>query len=321
MDSAGNVAVGEGALATDATDGFLYVPGTEGVPDGTPTAYTGRSPVVADLNNNQLYFYTNSAWQSPREKLQGNRTYYVRTDGSDSNTGLVDSSGGAFLTIQHAVDVAYGLDWSIYDVTIQVGTGTYVEDFITIKGPNPGSGEFTLVGDTDTPTNVELTITDGVSIEQSALVNFGGFAFVDEGGLQITRYSRLTMIGSCDFGDCTGDGHIRIDGGAFSTEEDYSISGDCDAHIVMEYGSLGDCTIVDSEITLTGTPNFAVAFVRLNGNSVLFFDNASFTGSATGARYHVQNGAVIRAGGNTLPGDSAGVGTFFDVDPYGLYLA
>ena len=62
-----------------------------------------------------------------REALTANRTYYVRTDGSNSNDGLTNSSGGAFLTIQKAIDTAATLDLNGHTITVQVGDGTYSE--------------------------------------------------------------------------------------------------------------------------------------------------------------------------------------------------
>jgi DNA-binding CsgD family transcriptional regulator len=74
-----------------------------------------------------------------REVLTANRTYYVRTDGSNSNDGLSNTSGGAFLTIQKAIDIVAALDLSIYNVTIQVGSGTYTSG-AAVNGAWIGAG-------------------------------------------------------------------------------------------------------------------------------------------------------------------------------------
>lgn len=59
-DHLGNVIVNTSAVATNATDGFLYIPTCAGTPSGTPTAYSGRVPLVFDSSNNELYVYDGS---------------------------------------------------------------------------------------------------------------------------------------------------------------------------------------------------------------------------------------------------------------------
>ena len=49
----------------------------------------------------------------------------MRTDGSDSNTGLANTSGGAFLTLQKAWNAILTLDLNGFTVTVQIGDGTY----------------------------------------------------------------------------------------------------------------------------------------------------------------------------------------------------
>jgi hypothetical protein len=61
--SSGSLIVGNAALATTATTGFLYLPSCAGAPTGTPTANTGTVPFVFDTTDNRLYFYQSGAWE------------------------------------------------------------------------------------------------------------------------------------------------------------------------------------------------------------------------------------------------------------------
>ena len=63
LDGNGNVTVGSNNVATNATNGFLYVPTCAGTPTGTPTAKTGFAPIVVNTTNNKLYFYSGGAWR------------------------------------------------------------------------------------------------------------------------------------------------------------------------------------------------------------------------------------------------------------------
>ena len=63
IPAAGGMVVGTAALATNATDGFLYVPTCAGTPTGTPTTQTGTAPIVINTTNNKLYFYSGGAWR------------------------------------------------------------------------------------------------------------------------------------------------------------------------------------------------------------------------------------------------------------------
>ena len=63
IDVNGNQVLGsQSALATTATNGFTYIPTCAGTPTGTPTAYTGKVPMVYDTTNSIMYVYTGGAW-------------------------------------------------------------------------------------------------------------------------------------------------------------------------------------------------------------------------------------------------------------------
>lgn len=65
VHSTGNVVLNKAAVATNATDGFLYIATSAGPPTGTPTAYTGRVPLVYDTVNHKFWIYDGS-WLQPK---------------------------------------------------------------------------------------------------------------------------------------------------------------------------------------------------------------------------------------------------------------
>ncbi len=51
------------AVATNATDGFLYIATCAGTPTGVPTSFTGRVPIVFDTTGVKIWVYTGGAWK------------------------------------------------------------------------------------------------------------------------------------------------------------------------------------------------------------------------------------------------------------------
>lgn len=103
-------------------------------------------------------------------------TYYVRTDGSDSNTGLSDTSGGAFLTIQHAINMIPQI--VNHTVTINVAAGTYAESILAIGFS--GKGTIDIVGDSVASTS--RTIVSAAFYKCGLAVSITGFNGTKTGG-------------------------------------------------------------------------------------------------------------------------------------------
>ena len=57
-----DVLLGGGTLSTSATDGFVEISSSAGVPTGVPTSHSGFVPLDIDTTDNRLYFY-NGSWQ------------------------------------------------------------------------------------------------------------------------------------------------------------------------------------------------------------------------------------------------------------------
>lgn len=245
-----------------------------------------------------------------REKLTAARTYYVRSDGSDSNDGSANTSGAAFLTIQKAIDTAAGLDLGIYDVTIYVGTGTWTAAN-TLK-TLVGAGQVLIrsINADTTSTVISTTASDcfgGVFVGQYTFeymrlqTTTSGRGLRAQGAGAVVRYNNL------NFGACA-QGHMAALVGGYidATGSTYTISGSAQAHI--EANDTANVRISSASVTLTGTPAFSSAFIFAGRVSSVLAVGTSFSGSATGKRYDVNSNAVITTlGGATfLPGNASG---------------
>lgn len=244
-----------------------------------------------------------------REVLTADRNYYVRTDGNDSNTGLENTAGGAFLTIQKAVDVVCSLDTSIYQVYIYVGSGTYYKT-VNFK-PTVGAKVPQIIGDSATPQNVVISGTnapalqtlnggswsvEGVTIQASGTGSWDG-ANVTYGYLRLMNI----RIGSCRSG-------IRLHSQALvNVIGILRVFGN--PQIVVNLTNNSTCTFFPTEIICESTPVFNY-FASVNSSSAMQVNGSLIvTGTATGARYSVNtNGAIVTFTGNVnlLPGSTAG---------------
>lgn len=250
---------------------------------------------------------------SGREMLFADRHYYVRNNGSDSNTGLDDTAGSAFLTLSHALSVAASLDTVIYNVYIHITDDAYALAGLVGRSP-VGSGRIIIVGNETTPSNVVLNMSvaggHGIDFRSMATIfEIRGVKFNCIGGVgssaAINTDMAVALFQNVDFG--TGWGfHLRA--GTFGKVEatgNYAISGGAAAHWRAQTGQV---TAQGRTITINGTPAFT-NFANCNNGGVMIVNSNTFVGSATGARYSVALNGVIQttgAGASYLPGNSAG---------------
>jgi hypothetical protein len=246
-----------------------------------------------------------------RELLTSDRTYYVRMDGNDSNTGLANNSAGAFLTIQKAVDVAGALDSSIYNVIVQVADGTYTG--VTTLKKLLGSGYLIIKGNLSTPANV-LISTTSLNCFQAGTV--GGLFNLQGMKLQaatsgygiLSTIPNVIFFDTMDFGAvAAGHAHIYNSASLVLCGGNYTVSGGGGYHI--RCGEMGYTNIAGRTITVSGTPAFGNAFAAAQNSALLFAPGITFSGSATGPRFSAtSNGTIFTGGGGAsyFPGNAPG---------------
>ncbi len=298
-----------------ALGGNLVVAGKQAVLlryDGTAARWQALSRPWPDglLAANNLSDLVNTATArnnlGVRDVLAANRTYYVRVDGSDSNTGLVDSAGGAFLTIQKAIDAVAALDMSIFQATIQVRNGTFTAT-VALK-PYVGALPPIIQGNSATPANVLLNTSTACIINDA-----GGVWKVrdlklqsGDGGLYVKNGGDIRFQ-NIDFGACAyhirADAHSRVVATGSCT-----ISGAATYH-AFSNGGLISYSGGGFTFALSGSQTYSIFAIATNTG----FIEAGFTtfsgGTISGIRYVSQRNSVIDTNGggaNYFPGNVAG---------------
>lgn len=276
--------------------------------DGASSLTLGPNQGVRLISDGTNYFTQRGL--SGRQVLTADRTYYVRTDGNDSNTGLANTSGGAFLTIQKAVNATYALDLGGFTVTIQVADGTYTAG-ASFTGPVL-NGSVVLQGNTGTPANCVISLASGVCVtaSQRAFVSVGGFKLQSTSsgiGLYANTYATISLSAGVNFGAC-GTAHVYCTtNGTINLLQNYTISGSAAYHFSID--TFATVNAYGRTITLSGTPAFSSQFAGLSNFSFLYIFSTTFSGAATGVRYSCAANSIIQTGGggaSYLPGNSAG---------------
>ena len=266
---------------------------------------TAKDSLVAAINE-----VSAAAAPGGRELLTAPRTYYVRTDGNDSNAGLADSAAGAFKTIGRAVNAVAALDCGAHQVTINVGPGQFSESVTlpAVRGVLPplltGAGASTVLDVTNFMWPA-ITLTGQVRwrVSSLALTRFGTGVYADYGA--VVHLSQITYLAPA----LTSAWHLNAARGAvIHVTGSNTISVGGSAHLSAE--SNGVIDLRSASCVLTGSPAFSVGFASAISGGLVLARGATFSGGATGARYRATFGggiAVEGAGTALLPGNTAGV--------------
>jgi hypothetical protein len=242
-----------------------------------------------------------------------NTTFYVRTDGNDTNAGTGNSAAGAFRTIQKAIN--YISAFSVANgttVTIQLGDGTYAENVRLLVVA--GGGAVVINGNAASPGNVILAPTTGDALTgNQPICNWliQNFTITAVNGICIAASLGATVVvgNGMVFGVAkSGQYHMLANNNScIIISGNYSVTGGTGNHLYATRGS----AINNSQsfsIAISNSPTFT-AFTAADDNGVVAIFGMTFSGTTVGKKFDINlNGVVhtLGAGVNYFPGTTPG---------------
>src|SRR5688572_16298212 len=256
--------VADGVTVTVIDDSFGVTPFIETLLDDS-TAYQARTTL------------------GTKHKLTANTNFYVRTDGSNSNDGLANTAGGAWLTLQGAIDNLYkNWDFGSFAPTLNVGAGTFAP--FSVAHPWSGGDYPRIVGAGVGSTIIEATgngqslvfVTDMSVIDISG-VSLSAGAFTGVVGLDASQ-SGILDFGTISFGAMSVGIRVFNQGMANQTGN-LTVAGSMDAFAqVFSLGRLNPSSTITVNGSLTITH-----FLNVQSNGLVNTGGVSVTFAGAGA--------------------------------------
>jgi len=231
--------------------------------DGGTSVHNDLTGLQGGNGSDEYYHFNSGTYANllnSLEVLTADRTYYVRTDGSDSNDGLTNNSGGAFLTASKVESVINGINKAGYNIYVYFGSGTWNEDVNIPAGI--GKGDVSYYG--------TLTLLETAT---SATVSAGSGA------------TRGTVTKTGQF---TGDNHTgKL--AYFTTDDEYRVIRSNTNNALTLVGTAPSSTTQDVEIYDWATVFYSISCEK-DGNATHIEISDAGSSSAVAS---ASNGAVL----------------------------
>lgn len=269
-----------------------------------PSDWMAAHSVSGTLNSNQLpSVYPNNA-----------NNVYISTTGNDSNSGT--SPGSPLLTFGAAMALVAQLRGT---VNVNIADGTYnLTSTVSVVGEDSNFGRhvITFIGNLSSPGNVIIQAnTNGLVIfevtDYGAAI-FGGMTIQANTGITgaVGIYSHQHSIAdgssSMVFGAMPGGAHFLVDTAGIASEESAPvINGGAANHVQVRTGGFFFLPGNGSTITITGTPAYSDAFMKVIAGGFLISGGTTlYSGSISGAAFFYDPDAIVSIGATVLPGSA-----------------